>query len=218
MGQFSTCDFIGTRTQFQRFSDSKLFSGWIQNFTLGSLQVHASADYLINKGDRLIFHVVSTHANARLVADFVSVKGLDLIPTSSIHLAGSSAANVVESPAANYCFKVVSQLEYLPPTEEARHMVGGWVVQVASPSGNFANAFLSDVSEAGAGILGPVAYQRGDIVSVHLDAMEKSLDLEAEIRYSVKSKIVPDMYKSGLKFREFGRLEGAVWRNFLKAA
>lgn len=218
MGQFSTSDFIGTRTRFQRFSDSKLMHGWISNFTLSQVTVRATTDQYLQKGDRFIFHVSSPHTNARFVADFASVDGLELFRTMNIQLGENNQANVIEVPEASFQFRVVSQLEYQPPTEEVRQAVGGWVVEVRRQTGSVENAFLSDVSETGAGILSSVSYQRGEIVSLRLDAQMRSLELNAEVRYSVRSKIAPDMYKSGLKLCEFGRLEGAVWRNFLKAA
>ena len=192
--------------------------GWVSNFTLSQVTVRATTDQYLNKGDRFIFHVSSPHTNARFVADFTSVDGLELLRSMNISLDGESQASVIEVPEASFQFRVVSQLEYQPPTEEARQAVGGWVVEVRRQSGAVENAFLSDVSETGAGILSSIAYQRGEIVSLRLDAQMRSLELNAEVRYSVRSKIAPDMYKSGLKLCEFGRLEGAVWRNFLKAA
>ncbi len=218
MGQFSTSDFIGTRTRFQRFSDSKLMHGWISSFTLSHLTVRATTDHYLQKGDRFIFHVSSPHTNARFVADFSAVDGLELFRTMNLQFDGENQANVIEVPEASFQFRVVSQLEYQPPTEEVRQAVGGWVVEVRRENGSFENAFLSDVSETGAGILSPVSYQRGELVSLRLEAQMRSLELNAEVRYSVRSKIAPDMFKSGLKLCEFGRLEGAVWRNFLKAA
>jgi len=172
----------------------------------------------MTKGERFIFHVASTHANARFVADFSGVDGLELFRTTSLVLKDASTANIIEVPEANFAFKVVSQLEYQPPSEEMRRMVNGWVVRVHTAAGAESKAFLSDVSDSGAGILSPTSFQRGEQVVLHVDADDKGLELAAEVRYSVRSKIAPDMYKSGLKFSEFGRLEGAVWRNFLKAA
>jgi hypothetical protein len=218
MGQFSTCDFIGTRTRFQRFSDSKLFHGWIQYINLSSMVVRSATDSFMQKGERFIFHVSSSHSNARFIADFSGVDGLEMMRTSSLVLQDSTTASLIEVPEANFAFKVVSQLEYQPPTEEVRYMVDGWVVQVHNAAGAETKAFLSDVSETGAGILSPTSYQRGERVVLHVEARDRELELEAEIRYSVRSKIAPDMFKAGLKFNDFGRLEGAVWRNFLKAA
>ncbi len=218
MGHFSTSDYIGTRTRFQRFSDSRLFHGWIENFTLGTIVVRCATDNWVKKGDRFIFHVCSQHANARLVADFQGVDSLELIRSMNLSFQGEVNTSVIEVPEANFLFNVMSQLEYLPPTEEVRHMVGGWVVQVWSQRGAEHNAFLSDVSENGAGILCDASFQRGETVTIKIDAMMRSLEMTAEVRYSVKSKLAPDMYKTGLKLHEFGRLEGAVWRNFLKSA
>ncbi|MBC8066191.1 MAG: PilZ domain-containing protein, partial [Chlorobia bacterium] len=163
-------------------------------------------------------HISSSHANARFVADFQTIDGLELVRTMNVRLEDETESSVIDVPEANFAFKVVSQLEYQAPTEEVRHNVGGWVVQVKDPSGESTSAFLSDVSETGAGILSSVSYQRGEILSVRIESMARGLDLEAEVRYSVRSKIAPDMFKTGLKLCEFGRLEGAVWRNFLKAA
>lgn len=218
MGQFSTNDFVGTRTRFQRFSDSKLMNGWISAFTLSNLTVRATTEHYLQKGDRFIFHVNSPHTNARFVADFLGVDGIELFRTMNLQFDGDNQANLIEVPEASFQFRVVSQLEYQPPTEEVRQAVGGWVVEVSRHDNTTEKAFLSDVSETGAGVLSPVAYQRGEIVRLKLDAQMRSLELSAEIRYSVRSKIAPDMFKSGLKLCEFGRLEGAVWRNFLKAA
>lgn len=217
MGHYSTSDFVGTRTRYQRFSDSKLFSGWIESFSPNSIVVRTATDSYIKKGDRFIFHVGSVNTNARFVADFQVIDSLELIRTQSI-LAGDKQANLVDVPEANFAFKLVSQLEYQPTTEEVRHSVGGWMVQVKGPSGVLCSAFLSDVSETGAGILCADSYQRGERVTIYVEAMARCLELEAEVRYSVKSKIAPDMFKTGLKLCDFGRLEGAVWRNFLKAA
>lgn len=218
MGQFSTCDFVGTRTSFQRFSDSKLFHGWVQGFTLANLVVRTTTDHLLKKGDRFIFHVVAKHTNARFVAEFSAVDGLELIRSMTLPMGNQGTANLVEVPEANYSFKLVSQLEYQPATEEARHMVGGWVVEVRNSEGDRQNAFISDVSDTGAGILSALPYKRGEIVTVKIEGLGRGLELDGEVRYSVRSKIAPDMYKTGLKFNEFGRLEGAVWRNFLRAA
>lgn len=217
MGHYSTSDFIGTRTRFQRFSDSKLFHGWAESFTPNVIVVRAATDVWIKRGDRFIFHIGSNNANARFVADFQAIDGLELVRTQNLSV-GDMQASLVEVPEANFSFKLVSQLEYQEPTEEARHNVGGWVVQVKGSTDSFCNAYLSDVSETGAGILCAEAYQRGERITIYVEAMGRCLELEAEVRYSVKSKIAPDMYKTGLKLCDFGRLEGAVWRNFLKAA
>jgi hypothetical protein len=218
MGHYSMNDFVGTRTRYQRFSDSKLFHGWVEGFTLTSIVVRTATDSWIKKADRFIFHVGSNHANATFVADFQAIEGLELVRTQSLPVSGDVPASLVEVPEANFSFRLVSQLEYQAPTEEARHNVGGWVVKVKGPSGSFCSAYLSDVSETGAGILCGESYQRGDRITIYVEALDRCLELEAEVRYSVRSKIAPDMIKTGLKLCEFGRLEGAVWRNFLKAA
>ncbi len=217
MGHYSTSDFIGTRTRFQRFSDSKLFHGWVESFTLSAIVVRTSTDSLIKKADRFIFHVGSNHSSARFIADFKCINSLELMRGQSL-TDGGVQASLVEVPEANFSFGLVSQLEYQAPTEEVRHNVSGWVVQVKGADGSLCNAYLSDVSENGAGILCSQPHQRGEHITICVEALPKSLELEAEVRYSVKSKIAPDMYKTGLRLCEFGRLERAIWRNFFKAA
>ncbi len=218
MGHSSVTDFVGTRTRFQRFSDSKLMNGWINHFSLNNLSVRSSTENYLQRGDRFIFHAASPLANARFIADFVGVDGLELFRSSNIQLNENSQANILEFPEASYSFRLVSQLEYQPPTEEVRLATDGCVAEVIRADGSSQNTFLSDVSESGAGVLGPEPFKRGEIVRLKIDAQMRSLEIEAEIRYSVRSKVAPDMYKSGLKLHGFGRLEGAVWRNFLKAA
>lgn len=219
MRHFATSDFIGTRARFQRFSDSKLFHGWIESFNLESVVVKAPTDVLIHKADRFIFHVNCTGAAGRFLADFQGMDGFEMMRSFSVPMEkGSPSVSIIDVPEARFMFKLMSQVEFEEPVENFRRMVDGWIVKIEDQAERTYTAYLSDVSDEGAGILSPQVFQRGQVVRVHLEASMRSLTIDAEVRYCVKSRLAPDMFKSGLKLREFGRLEGAIWRNFLKAA
>jgi len=218
MGHFSTFDFVGTRTRFQRFSDSKLFHGWIENFSPSYLVIRTDDASLFQEGDRYIFHASSKRCGVRFIADFEFMgRSQNWIDAKSLSY-DSVRKTFQDVGSSSLTLRVASQLEYQPTNEEARQMVGGLIVTIANSKGNEISAYLSDLSDFGAGILSDSSFDRGEHVTIKVRSHSSVMEYSAEVRYSVKSKIAPGMFRSGLKLSEYGRLEGAVWRNILKAA
>ena len=216
MGQFSTHGFLGTRARFQRFSDSEVFRGWIDAFTIKLLCVRLSTANL-NPGERFVFHVANGTCNARFIGDLLAKSETDLkLPPSLSSLLPTETPE--HAGAYQYHFRVASQFEYLPRSEEARIAMDGGIIEVNSEECGEDRVFLSDISEHGAGILGTSAYSRGAILSLKVSAARRTLELKGEVRYCIRSKIVPDMYKTGLKLDGLDRLEAAEWRNLMRAA
>jgi hypothetical protein len=218
MGHFSTFDFVGTRTRFQRFSDSKLFHGWIENFSPSYLVIRTDDAASFHEGDRYIFHASSRRCGVRFVADFEFLgRSQHWIDAKSLTY-DSVRKTFQDVGAASLTLRVASQLEYQPTDEDSRQMVGGLIVTIADSQGKEVSAYLSDLSDFGAGVLSDSLFNRGENVTIKVRSHSSVMEYPAEVRYSVKSKIAPGMFRSGLKLAEYGRLESAVWRNILKAA
>lgn len=213
MGELSSGEMIGTRVRFQRFSDSKIFNGWFQGFSSESFLIHAQVTAPLVIGDRFFFQVAAMDSDVRFIGDFLTVG-----PADKAQNLGDRLPSEIEEDERELQFKLTGQIQYRPLTEEPRRRVGDRIVTVSDESRVESPALLSDVSPSGAGILGNRQFQKGQIIWLHLETMQRQTSFKAEVRYSVPSKSVPDMYKSGLKFHDFGRLEEALWKSMLRAA
>lgn len=213
MGELSSGEMIGTRVRFQRFSDSKIFHGWFQGFTTESFLVHAQVTTPLVIGDRFFFQVAAMDSDVRFIGDFLTVG-----PSDKARNLGDRLPSEIEEDERELQFKLTGQIQFRPLTEEPRRRVGDRIVTIAEGSGAEVPALLSDVSPSGAGILCGKQFQKGQIIRLHLESLQRQSSFEAEVRYCVRSRGVPDMFKAGLKFREFGRVEEALWKSMLRQA
>lgn len=203
-------EFVNTRARFQRLSDSKFFTGWVEDFGFPSLALRCAPEAELAVGDKFLFELYGEKANCIFIGTLEVVDGLDALKQVSV--AEQSAI-----PEITFEFRILSEYRYIQPKESVRKAVQSLTATITRAKGEFEVA-VSDVSSTGAGILTSEKFDVGELVQLRVTAMMRTITLQCQVRYSRADRRLAGMYRSGLQFENMNRVDVVSWTKVMDAA
>ncbi|MBI5708402.1 MAG: PilZ domain-containing protein [Armatimonadetes bacterium] len=182
--------YVRGRARMQRLSDAKLFNAWLQGVLGLELYLESDEPTDVVPGQELYVQV----AGPSLSAHFNSC--VTLVSGSQIRM------------------RVVPPIRYLAATEDARVRADGIVATVERESESFDVAVV-DASRHGIGIASPVAFERGESITLTIVFKGLSVTATAEVRYCRADKKQEGKFRIGLLISDLKRLEQAKWSRLL---
>lgn len=211
-------DFNGVRTRFQRVSDCRFFTGWVQNFMGNSIIVQGSTDVVINPGQEFLFQVFGANSTAIFTARLNSIDEMDLVKKAEFVFVEGSNAQVMSVSEMDFEFEVTSQIRYSAATENVRRLVTTTSATITPEGKDPIEIMVADVSVGGIGFISDVEFVKGSTCKVEIYSEYGVIVAHAEVRYSRPDKKNLSSFRTGVMFQGMSRIDEAKWRRLLPRA
>ena len=205
-------DFINVRASFQRLSDSKIFSAWVEDFQFPYISLRCRTDTKFTLLEEFHFEL---HGEQSTCSFYGMLANLDGMEQLKLILGAVSDGKLV--PDITLEFRAVTQKTFGPPKDSFRKAVHELSGKLVTGAGDY-EVDVSDVSHGGAGILLPAELPIGEHVELHVTTMMRNLTFEAEVKSCRPDPRPGDRYFGGLEFEHVSRIDAAAWARLMDAA
>ncbi|HVT12403.1 MAG TPA: PilZ domain-containing protein [Fimbriimonadaceae bacterium] len=209
MGRVPYYEFVGARTRFQRLSDQTVFSGWLQSLRNDIVFVTAEDPLPIHADDRFLFQVQGPTADAYFIA---TSTGVPAIGTPCVQ--GATARQVVELPALDYDFRLITQIQMRDAQQQARKLVATMVARMATRGRN-SELLITDASSGGMGVIVWDELDKGDVIRVEIKLENFAAAFNCEVRHCRPEPKLIGAFRVGLQFQQADRLSLVAWRKMI---
>ena len=209
---------MGTRVRYQRLSDARFFSGWVQSFRGGLVVVRSRNDVALLKGDEFLFHIYGQEAIAVFVGKFTGNDDLEVMRTADFQYMASSQTQIITVKELDFEFEVTSQVRQHASSGDFRLSVSSMTAQIRIDEENTFEVSVLDISDKGIGMLSQNNLNRGDLVTVDLFTPAGLVTAPAEVRYCRPEIGVTGFYRLGLRILELERAALQRWKQALEEA
>ena len=127
------------------------------------------------------------------------------------------ALKVVELPALNYEFTLITQIQLRDAQQNARKSIEAMAGKLHA-CGATSEVLISDASSGGMGVIVWRELQRGDVVNIDIKTEEVDLTLTCEVRHCRPEPRLIGAYRVGLRFQNTDRLALTSWRKLTTSA
>ncbi len=210
--QISDRDFINVKANIQRLSDSKLFSGWVEDFQFPYISIRCQTDTKFTLLEEFHFELQGEVSTCTFYGMLANLDGMEQLKQI---LGAVSDIKVV--PDITLEFRAVTQKSYTAPKESFRKAVHELTGTLVCKAGRF-EVDVSDVSHGGAGVLVPAMLEIGDVVDLSITTMMRCLKFECQVKSCRQDPRTEDSYFAGLEFGSMSRIDAAAWARLMDAA
>lgn len=209
--QASVREFVGVRCNLQRFSDCKMFYGWVEAFNGKQLALRIKMPVPFVGGEE--FHVELHGKNCRVVGKFISA----LPDPSELTVAEALLAlgDGQNTTLSQFCrFDVVGECKLAPAIENFRVSMDGIAAKVHADGISY-DCWIGDISEGGMGIDLKRNCTVNELIEVYVPFRSGEIRMKAWVR-SISASPVPGASRIGLQAVPFDRVEAAKWNDLLR--
>ncbi len=182
--------FKKSRARLQRFSDAKIFRGWIETLNQGTACVEFADKSSLAAGDQ--FHV-EAHGPGKIATFTARVA---LVSDSSVILE-------IEGP-----------VRFAEPTEDSRFRIDGLTAKIGVQDRRF-DAEVLDVSAKGIGLSTSAPFGKGDPVAIELATRFGAIQGAGEVRYCRALEAGALRFRIGVLWVEMSRVDQGRWMRIL---
>jgi hypothetical protein len=190
-------------------SDQQVFAGWLQSLRNDSVTVTSEDPLPFNPSERFLFQVQGPSADAYFIA---TCSGVPHPAVSTV--VGATALQVVELPALNYSFDLITQIQLRDAQQLARKAISTMAAKL-SAQGKTSEVLIGDASAGGMGVISWEELRRGDVVGVQIRSKELNADFNCEVRHCRPEPRLIGAYRVGLQFQKPDRLALTAWRKLI---
>ncbi|MBV6457954.1 MAG: hypothetical protein HONBIEJF_01074 [Fimbriimonadaceae bacterium] len=206
---------IGSRTRFQRFSDARIFNGWVISLNQKQVRVRFDNHQSFAVGQPFSFHIFGGSSDATfeaVLAEFDDGEVTRNLVFNSVD--GKQQVAVAELAAT---FAIYSSLRFSPGLESRRVAAEDFEVVVIHDESEI-EANPKDKSASGLGLLMRRELPLGEKVSVRMRMGTLTLEVEARVRSCRASGVLDQPFRIGLVFVNPDRIFTGRWSSLLEAA
>lgn len=185
---------MGRRARFQRISDGKLFSGWIEGCDHDRVCILPTSNVLPMVGDSIYLEGC---------ADSLAVSFQGLVREA---ISGATPRVYVSCNG---------EIRFGPPHESARRRIRRHPVMAYPENGFPFNAFILDVSKHSIGLTCGQEIPRNSVVELKIESQVGSVTVEGHVLYCVPDRRQGKAHRFGLFIPEMPRLEQQRWERFV---
>lgn len=200
----------GVRTRFQRLSDCRFFSGWVQD-TFGSrILVRSSPDVALQNGQIFQFDVYGPELIGAFRAKLEYGGDLMEIEKDESKEQFEMRQRIMAAADVEYEFTIVTEITARPTIEEARYLTQICKAILDTETGEIDGSMI-DASTSGIGLILPNPVQKKSRVTIRIATHVGEVKCTAEVRYCRADRQIPFSYRVGLKIIEMDRVALARW-------
>ncbi len=203
-------ELTGVRTRFQRMTDCKFFTGWVQDFSGQRILVLSSPEVVLTTGQEFQFEVFGRETIASFQArlEFGSDSGfcsLNATVSESI-----MKKRVLAAADFEFDFAISSAVKQRKATEEARQLIKVLEAHIVSELAKIEGTVV-DTSDSGMAIVLSEKLQIGRRFDVCVETRLGQVQCEAVVRYSRANRQVPNNFRTGFQIESIDRVNRARW-------
>lgn len=200
----------GVRTRFQRISDCRFFSGWVQDTFGDKILVRSSPDVALQNGQIFQFDVYGPELVGTFRARLDYGGDLMEMGENESREEFEMRQRIMAAADVEYEFTIVTDISARPSIEEARYLTQICKAVVETDSGTVEGSMI-DASTSGMGLLLPNLLQKKSKVVVRVLTHVGEVKCVAEVRYCRADKQLIHTFRVGLKIDEMDRVDKARW-------
>lgn len=178
--------YLNVRVRMQRLPDAKFFSGWVRMMSDTEIVIDFQGNEWFDAGTKF----------------FITVNGVET--------AAMFPAELVSQSTGFMNLKMLKEIKYAHPTEEARRQVLG-LSGVIKMQETEIELVVTDVSAKGMGGIIEGAIPRGEIIDIQLQTQFGEVFTKGEVRYCRQESKESIRHRVGLRITQMGRIETARW-------
>lgn len=209
MGRVPYSEFTGSRVRLQRLSDQRIFSGWLQSLRNDVVQLTAEDQLPVGLNERFLFQVQGLSADAYFIAT-----GAGEPHVAAPYVRGATAEQLVELPALNYSFNLITQIQMRDSQQRARKVIETMAATL-SAQGRTSELLIADASGEGMGVIAWEELRKGDVVGVAIKSKDLEASFNCEVRHCRPEFRLTGAYRVGLQFRNPDRIPLTAWRKLI---
>jgi|CXWL01.1.fsa_nt_gi hypothetical protein len=203
-------EFTGVRTRFQRVSDYRFFTGWVQDFFGERILVLSSPDVVLMTGEVFQFEVFGQEAIASFQARLEFGSDFGLYDPNTTKSEFEMRQRVMAAADIEFEFVITNPVTQRKAIEEARHLTQASKAMVCV-DGNTTEGTIVDASESGMAIVLPEKLQVGRQSEIRLTTHLGEVHCNAIVRYSRVDKQFPNNFRTGFHIEFIDRIDRARW-------
>ncbi len=203
-------ELTGVRTQFQRLSDCKFFTGWVQDFTGQRILLLSSPEVVLTTGQEFQFEVFGHESIAAFQGrlEFGSDSGFCSLNATDAE--SRMKKGVLVAADFEFDFAISSAVTQRKTTEQARRLIKVLKAIVVSDSTRIEGAAV-DTCDNGMAIVISEKLQIGRLYDVCVETQLGEVQCKAVVRYCRASKQIPNNFRTGFQIESIDRVSKALW-------
>jgi hypothetical protein len=202
--------FVGMRTRFQRVTDRKQFTGWVEAITPTYVVIRVPPTEAVFPGDVFVFTLFGEVESATFQAQFACVHRLDMDKANEQTV---GLGTLVEVQETSIEFTILTTIDFNKSTLDARKYANSEVGIVRNAEGTH-DIWVVDVSIRGLGFICQKPFSIGDKLEIEMRYGSWLLEMQAEVRHCQHYPLMDGMHQTGVQLAEMDRLLKAKWRTF----
>jgi hypothetical protein len=196
-----------TRTTFQRFSDARLFRGWVTELSETELRVRAELPGEVQRGDWFRFTIFGYERDVHLSAMLRQIELEEVLGHRLEDIPGEK----------EFLFELGGEIVSTPSSGSARWASGAIAATIrTTPDEEPRQGVLVDAGVYGLALqcLDELAY--GSLVSVDLASHAGWIELDGEVRYCRAESTSPMVFRIGIRIAPPSRIAQSRYMQLLE--
>lgn len=217
MRKISIENFVGTRARFQRLSDAKLFTGWIESAEGNDLEVSTLTNSAVTPGDEFRIEGYGHKVSMTVTARLKEIGKLDLATEARICGIEGTTAKIVEAKRIRLKMVACAPTRFAATEESLRIKVPLFPVKTIQ-GGTTTEGYCVDIGPQGFGMVSTGRLCPGEPVTADIVTPNGVVSCAGEVRYSLEDRDREGMYRSGIEILSMERRMAPRWEMLLRGS
>lgn len=205
-------DLLGARASFQRLRDAKILHGWIDAVEGPRVTIRSSSNATLMEGDSFILRTACLTSDVSFEMTLVSISDED---NSALMALAAKGNCLIDMDEQKFTFEVSGRVVTSPLSGDPRYLCEQGTATIG-PHG--VEASLRDISPRGVGVISPVPFNRGEVLTIEVYTAAGQVTTNGEVRYCRKVGEMPVSYRIGFQLPEMDRVNRARWNTLINRA
>lgn len=203
--------YTGVRARFQRLSDCRFFTGWVQEVYGDRLQVRAYPETLLVPGQAFHFELFGQENVAAFQAVLQSSTEMEVYRTGISPEEHELRKQIATASESVFEFRLTTVIILRGTMEEARTLTRAARVWVRTSELELSGTMV-DASASGLGVLLESPVPVDEPVHLRIQTHHGEVACGGQVRYCRKDAHVPGSFRAGIRITAMERVDRARWQ------
>lgn len=203
--------YSGVRTRFQRLSDCRFFTGWVQDVYGDRLQVRAHPETLLAMRQSFHFELFGPDNIAAFQAVLQNSSGMEVYRAGISPEELQLRKKIATASESVFEFQLTTVVILRNTDEEARTLTRAARVLVRTFEGESSGTMV-DASPNGIGVLLDTKLQNSEAVQLQIQTHHGEIACGGQVRYCRPDALIPGSFRAGIRITLMERVDRARWQ------
>lgn len=203
--------YTGVRTRFQRLSDCRFFTGWVQEVYGDRLQVRSYPETMLVPGQAFHFELFGPANVAAFQATLQNAVEMDVHREGISQQEFELRKKIATASESVFEFRLSTVIILRSSEEEARTLTRAARVSVRFGDNELCGTMV-DASPTGLGVLVESPLPIGEPVHIRITTHHGEVACGGQVRYCRADSHIPGSFRAGFKITVMERVDRARWQ------